>query len=363
MDVSHFDCSAGPTPNTDVSGIGVRVSFYLQAIFLCKFAQCYDTVETIHGTENIRVSSLICSFSQCRRGLRCTLNSHRHQRGHFNCHTFSRLQIKTGAHPLRVCYTKACRYLFSRSNTFIRSGLVVCYLLLFSWAAIFHAVLRYNRFVHIDPIVKLAAIVQTYFVAGTCIAILYATPWFGSNAECNAQRKFVFFGTFSAVGKGRYIGLGLTIMLLVVFTVSIGFDYARKKECEQPIQHSRGPKQQHQSLPSIDSLNQIPLQPISMVPLRTSPTVNLQSTAMVPLHTSCTVTFPTPAVYSHQDNFDLPEELLKYETNLDGYIVVRLIVIIAISALMIAHTEELRHYNHPSSEDSSWGFGQVSFYC
>ncbi|KAH8115162.1 hypothetical protein DFH11DRAFT_1591882 [Phellopilus nigrolimitatus] len=157
----------GHAMNTDISGSGVRISFYLQALFLACLA-LYTSVATNIA---MAVTSLILGFKP------------------------------------------------SPGISF-HDAIVVLYLLALSWASVFFSLVSYNRFVKGDRSLKYFSILQSYILFAFAIAVLRTAPHFGYAAPCNSHAVVVIFRPFRALHTGVNAAWVLVTVAILVYTVS-----------------------------------------------------------------------------------------------------------------------------------------------
>ncbi|KAH8103729.1 hypothetical protein DFH11DRAFT_1653467 [Phellopilus nigrolimitatus] len=157
----------GPAMNTDINGSGVRISFYLQALFLACLA-LYTSVATNIA---MSVTSLILGFKP------------------------------------------------SPGISF-HDAIVVLYLLALSWASVFFSLVSYNRFVKGDRSLKYFSILQSYILFAFAIAVLRTAPHFGYAAPCNSHAVVVIFRPFRALHTGVNAAWVLVTVAILVYTIA-----------------------------------------------------------------------------------------------------------------------------------------------
>ncbi|EGN97384.1 hypothetical protein SERLA73DRAFT_153796 [Serpula lacrymans var. lacrymans S7.3] len=154
-------------------------------------------------------------------------------------------------------------------------------------------------------------------------SILATIDNFGMQPQCNRVLVVAIFGRFSLFDKGRtvfLVALSVATILYTGFTIN---DYCALifGRCQCSRRHGR--------------------------------TQRNSSNGLAP---------------SFFDRFHIPQNNAKpnipafpviHHANVDGRVVLTVIVIFIISALCILNTELLRHYNHIGPEDESWAFGQI----
>ncbi|KAH8825188.1 hypothetical protein DL96DRAFT_1712209 [Flagelloscypha sp. PMI_526] len=143
--------------NPDISGIGIRVSFYLQVICLSGLSvRSSSAVESGNALSSLVVTNLAYAVTT----------------------------IALGMNP--------------KPSITLYDALVVIYLLTLSWLTIFISLPHYTRFKRSQSALKNLAIVQSYLCFITGFAILGNASTFGdSQSDCNKRIKAVIFGSFS----------------------------------------------------------------------------------------------------------------------------------------------------------------------
>ncbi|TFK46503.1 hypothetical protein OE88DRAFT_896385 [Heliocybe sulcata] len=184
--MSSTDCSRGPTPNPDVSGIGVRLSFYIQAVLLAVLSARTSSADEI--TQNL--GTLIVT------------------------------NMAYAVTTLVLGFTNQPNQL----NLY--DALVVLYLLTPSWAAIFFTMPQYNRHKRSGSIIKYLAILQSYLIFACAFAVLRYAPTFGTEVECNKDLVFVIFKPFKVLYAGRNAFLVLLAIVTLAYTVLLYLDYS-----------------------------------------------------------------------------------------------------------------------------------------
>ncbi|KZT24781.1 hypothetical protein NEOLEDRAFT_1093604 [Neolentinus lepideus HHB14362 ss-1] len=418
------NCSAGPAPNPDVSGIGVRLSFYIQAVLLAILSARTSSADEI--TQNL--GTLIVT------------------------------NMAYAVTTLVLGFTNQANQL----NLY--DALVVLYLLTPSWTAIFFTMPQYNRHRKSGAIVKYLAILQSYLVFACAFAILTKAESFGSDPQCNKDLVFVIFRPFRVLYAGRNAFLVLLSLCTLFYTVMLYSDYStiihryfregeykrtprnilvalhlakplEKKNGDAEMQdvsgqessknntaenktgrdkHDRrkhdgssrrrssgvsgmpdgirgssstvpasaspfGPSDNQQQQPpqqGADGIRMSPIPPTSLYPTTQdydrfvaftmlspsaadfSPRSSGIHTPEDPFAAGISSVFGDQLKLPKQDMFDT-----RYRANVNGRLIVSLVLIIVTSSLAILNTELLRYYNNPQSDsgssEGSWGFGQI----
>ncbi|KDQ54253.1 hypothetical protein JAAARDRAFT_60674 [Jaapia argillacea MUCL 33604] len=186
MSSNSTDCSLGPMPNPDVSGIGVRISFYAQAFLLAlQSARSSSSDEITNALTTLVATNMAYCVTTMTLGF-------------------------AGNSPNQLS---------------LYDALVVVYLLTPSWTAIFFTMPAYNRLKKGSRVVKLLAILQSYLVFACAFVVLTLAPSFGSNPPCNGYLNFVIFRPFKVLENGRTAFLVLLSCVTVGYTLMLVSDY------------------------------------------------------------------------------------------------------------------------------------------
>ncbi|KDQ54255.1 hypothetical protein JAAARDRAFT_60676 [Jaapia argillacea MUCL 33604] len=185
MSSNSSDCSSFPTPNPDVSGIGVRISFYAQAFLLALVSARSSSPDEITNA----LTTLIATNMAY-------------------CVTTMTLGFANG----------------SQNQLSLYDALVVLYLLIPSSTAIFFTMPTYNRLKKGSRLVKLLAVLQSYLVFTCSFVVLTLAPTFGSNSPCNDHHNFVIFRPFRVLHNGRTAFLVLLSCVIVGYTAMLVSD-------------------------------------------------------------------------------------------------------------------------------------------
>nr|GAT47918.1 predicted protein [Mycena chlorophos] len=177
--------------NTDIGGIGVRVSFYLQTLFLSILSARSGSLEEIMGAlytllftnTAMAVTALILGFKPS-------------------------------------------------PEISLQDAIVVFYLLMLSWVTVTLTLPATARF----PATKVStknslvllhvlSVVQSYTIFAFAFALLGTAPSFGSMQLCNASARAVLFRPFSALGAGRILGFVTVALLALAYTLVLVKDH------------------------------------------------------------------------------------------------------------------------------------------
>ncbi|KZP15426.1 hypothetical protein FIBSPDRAFT_81626 [Athelia psychrophila] len=168
----------GPPMNTDISGVGVRVSFYLQTLFIGFQAARSGSRDDISGAEYTLIATNIA-----------------------------------------MAVTALILGLQPEPDISFHDALVVLYLLTLCWVTNFCLL----AFVEGDaPILQLLSVFQSIVVFAFALAGLITAPIFGSNPGCNDNARLVFLRPIRFFNTGRIVGgavCGIVVFLYIYMTV------------------------------------------------------------------------------------------------------------------------------------------------
>ncbi|KAJ7436116.1 hypothetical protein FB451DRAFT_1108965 [Mycena latifolia] len=194
----------GPPMNTDISGIGVRLSFYLQTLFLGCLSTRSPSLEEVTGA------------------------------------FYTLLATNTG-----MAVTALTLGLKPAPEISFHDALVVSYLLYISWVPVHFSLPSNARFPGRVKILHLCSVVQSYTLFAFAFAMLATAPTFGSNPECNPNAVVVLFRPFSVLQTGRILFCVLTGLVFVIYTGILVNDHIvrpaiqkaqhRKRSVIQPV--------------------------------------------------------------------------------------------------------------------------------
>ncbi|KAF7367976.1 hypothetical protein MSAN_00863200 [Mycena sanguinolenta] len=168
--------SGAPQMNTDISGIGVRVSFYLQTLFLSCLCARSGSPDEIAGA----LYTLL-----------------------FTNTAMAVTALILGFQP-------------NPEITF-HDGLIVFYLLNLSWVTVYFSLPAVAK----SPNVKLLyifSILQSYTIFAFAFAMLITAHSFGQHSQCNHHASIVIFRPFHALPAGRIVCLVVTAVIFTLYT-------------------------------------------------------------------------------------------------------------------------------------------------
>ncbi|KAJ6542537.1 hypothetical protein DFH09DRAFT_1173928 [Mycena vulgaris] len=169
--------AGGPPMNTDISGIGVRVSFYLQTLFLsCLSARSGDLNEIAGALYTLLATNTAMAVTALILGLK------------------------------------------PAPEISFHDALVVFYLLYLSWVTVFFSLPACARFRGNVKLLHFFSIMQSYTVFAFAFAMLIKAPTFGFQPGCNPHAVVVLFRPFSALKAGRTVCWVMTVLVVTVYT-------------------------------------------------------------------------------------------------------------------------------------------------
>ncbi|KAJ7055868.1 hypothetical protein C8F01DRAFT_1157952 [Mycena amicta] len=179
--------------NTDISGIGVRISYYLQTLFLgCLSARSGSSDEIAGALYTLMATNTAMAVTGLILGLK------------------------------------------SQPEIGFQDGVVIIYLLSMAWITVIFSLASCNRLLGDTGILQLVSVIQSYVIVAFAFAVLSEAPSFGQRADCNQQAVAVIFRPFSASKSGRIVGFVIVSLMVFGYTVMTARDYtARLKKRRQ----------------------------------------------------------------------------------------------------------------------------------
>ncbi|KAJ7058755.1 hypothetical protein C8F01DRAFT_1147110 [Mycena amicta] len=192
-------CTDGSRPmmNTDISGPGVRISFYLQTLFLsCLFARSESLDEitgalyTLLSTNTaMAVTALILAFKP---------------------------------HP----------------EISFHDALIVLYLLTLSGLAVFFILPSFNKFPDASRSLRYFSVIETYAILAFIFAILIKADTVGLLPKCNSGAVIALFHPISAVRAGRIVCFVLASLFAAVYTGLLIKDHIRSVQARRRLKRA-----------------------------------------------------------------------------------------------------------------------------
>ncbi|KAJ7745622.1 hypothetical protein B0H14DRAFT_2637098 [Mycena olivaceomarginata] len=185
--------------NSDISGIGVRISYYLQTLFL--------------GCLSVRSGSL--------DGIAGAL--------------YTLMATNTAMAVTGLILG-------------LKLAVIMMYLLSMGWITVIAALASCSRLSDETNILQLFSVIQSYVIMSFAFAVLLKAPSFGENADCNQEAVAVIFRPFSALRHGRIFGCCTIGLMFATYTITTVRDYTAK--IKEKIQ-GRKPLSEGPSRPSV----------------------------------------------------------------------------------------------------------------
>ncbi|KAJ6610287.1 hypothetical protein B0H10DRAFT_2061047 [Mycena sp. CBHHK59/15] len=296
--------SGGPPMNTDISGMGVRVSFYLQTVFLGCLSARSTSPEEVTGA------------------------------------LYTLLATNTG-----MAVTAFILGFKSRPEISLHDALVVFYLLYISWVTVYFSLPANTRFTGKVKMLHLCSVIQSCILFAFAFAMLSTATKFGSTPECNRNAVVVLFRPFVALDVGRILFLSLTALVVIIYG---GILYKDWKDSIKRLGRRVSKSFVKKKKPDEELDNHAEAPPATEPAPRSAPE---------PENTAITV--PDAQTYGYVP----PSERKKtYRYNVDEKVVVNIIVVLIFWALAVMNTELLIRWNHFAVSDDSqslWQFGQI----
>ncbi|KAI5118519.1 hypothetical protein M0805_007688 [Coniferiporia weirii] len=174
----------GPQMNTDISGPGVRISFYLQALFLACLSARSGSLDEITGALYTLIATNVA-----------------------------------------MAVTSFILGFKSEPEISLHDAIVVFYLLALSWASVFFSLPAYNRFVKSDKTLKYLSVLQSYILFAFALAILIKADSFGMTPPCNPNAVAVIFRPIPALRAGRIAASVLVVITIIIYSGLTISDY------------------------------------------------------------------------------------------------------------------------------------------
>ncbi|KAJ7135944.1 hypothetical protein C8R44DRAFT_848713 [Mycena epipterygia] len=172
------------TRNTDISGIGVRVSYYLQTLFLGALSVRSGSLDEISGA------------------------------------LYTLMATNTA-----MAVTGLILGLKPQPEISFQDGIVIIYLLSMAWTTVIFSLASCNRLSGDTWILQLFSVIQSYVIVAFAFVVLGQAPSFGQSPQCNQDAVAVIFRPFSALKSGRIVGWILVVVMVIGYTVMTARDY------------------------------------------------------------------------------------------------------------------------------------------
>ncbi|KAJ7510600.1 hypothetical protein B0H11DRAFT_2215360 [Mycena galericulata] len=196
--------------NSDISGIGVRISYYLQTLFL--------------GCLSVRSGSL--------DGIAGAL--------------YTLMATNTA-----MAVTGLILGLKPQPEISFQDAVVMMYLLSMGWITVIAALASCSRLSDETNILQLISVIQSYVIMVFAFAVLAKAPSFGENADCNQEAVAVIFRPFSALRHGRIFGWCTIGLMFVTYTITTARDYLAQIKDKKKKKNSEGSQNESKSPQSV----------------------------------------------------------------------------------------------------------------
>ncbi|KAJ7801088.1 hypothetical protein B0H13DRAFT_2390168, partial [Mycena leptocephala] len=170
--------------NPDISGIGVRISYYLQTLFLGCLSVRSGSLDKIAGA------------------------------------LYTLMATNTA-----MAVTGMILGLKPRPEISFQDAVIIIYLLSMAWITVIASLASCNRPSDDTKILQLFSVIQGYIIVSFAFAVLGSAPSFGQSPECNDQAVAVIFRPFSALKSGRNFGWCIVGMMVFGYTIMTARDY------------------------------------------------------------------------------------------------------------------------------------------
>ncbi|KAJ6591017.1 hypothetical protein DFH09DRAFT_1073782 [Mycena vulgaris] len=160
--------------NSVISGIGVRISYYLQALFLGCLSVRSGSVDEITG----------------------------------------------------ALYTlMATNTAMAVTGLILGLTVIIIYLLSLGWITVIASLASCYRLSDETKIIHVVSVIQGYVVLSFGFAVLATASSFGENSECNHEAIAVVFRQFSALRHGHIFGCCIVCLMFIGYTAMTVWDY------------------------------------------------------------------------------------------------------------------------------------------
>ncbi|KAF7302885.1 hypothetical protein MKEN_01250800 [Mycena kentingensis (nom. inval.)] len=318
-----------PAPmNTDISGIGVRISFYLQTLFLSCLSARSGSLEEI-------MSSLYTLL--------------------FTNTAMAVTALILGFKPL--------------PEISLQDAIVVFYLLLLSWTTVtltlpacarFPAATKHPRTARSLTLLHILSVIQSYLIFGFALALLGKAPTFGIRHECNSSARAFLFHPFPALGAGRIVGLVLTPTLVLGYSAVLVRDHLppQAQDIQKWIQ-----RKVLRRVPDVDRANaEAARSPHSQPqnPFANGPSFGMGTGIGIPPLPRIPRRVPGKGQYQSRAGAKAHAQLPSYDLQIEWPLLIHLFVVFVLWSLVVMNTELLIQANNDGgTEGSGWGFGQI----
>ncbi|KAJ6559900.1 hypothetical protein B0H19DRAFT_1260584 [Mycena capillaripes] len=171
--------------NTDISGIGVRVSYYLQTLFLgCLSARSGSLNEITGALYTLMATNAAMAVTGLILGLK------------------------------------------SEPEISLQDAVIIIYLLSMSWITVVFSLASCNRLSGDTTILQLVSVLQSYVIMAFVFVVVGQPTSFGqSPGNCNQNAVAVIFRSFPASKSGRIVGGTIVGLVAIGYTAMTVIDY------------------------------------------------------------------------------------------------------------------------------------------
>ncbi|KAJ7054544.1 hypothetical protein C8F01DRAFT_1259386 [Mycena amicta] len=322
-----------PSMNTDISGIGMRVSFYLQTLFLSCLSARSASLEEIMGAlytllftnTAMAVTALILGFKRV-------------------------------------------------PEMSLQDAIVVFYLLMLSWTTVTLTLPAGARLPSTSPrtarslsLLHTLSVLQSYTIFAFALALFATAPSFGSPSSrpCNPSARAVLFRPFPLLGAGRVLGFVLTGVLVLGYTGVLVRDHLppapeRVRRWMRRTVLRRVPDGERAERPNANANSRAGADG-QQQPQPFGETVGLALGSTLPRFVPQYHSRTSARGKSHTHNTP------SYDLQIAWPLLIHLLVVLVLWALVVMNTELLILWNGggggsgvgASGSGSGWGFGQI----
>ncbi|KAF7359998.1 F-box domain-containing protein [Mycena venus] len=312
-------------PNPDISGLGVRISFYVQTLALGKWTvfwalsgrsleEAHNTIWTLLGTSfGLTISAFVTAL---------------------------------------------------KNDLPLYQAVVVTDLVFLANWAIFMALATYNRHPRGSHAVQHTAIGQTYISMSLILYLWARAPTLDAEFEAaQGETKFVvLFISTSATGAGRVAALVMTTLLLIGYSIpAITFLWGHPPSISFLRKRSQQPSTQLPRPSFSSSQNSHPTPPLTSTALTLTSTA-LTQRLLAPLPPAAHSSKPSPAQNLSLNGAPPTQSRLPPSLQVDPHLIILTLFTLIPSVITIGSTELQIQRNQLCPDNAFWGFGQVNLF-
>ncbi|KAF7361184.1 hypothetical protein MSAN_01150300 [Mycena sanguinolenta] len=175
--------SCSYTLNPDISGVGVRISYYLQTLFLGWLSVRSGSLDEIAGA----LYTLIATNTA-------------------------------------MAVTGLILGLKPSPEISFQDAVTMLYLLSMGWITVLASLAACNRLSEDTKILQLVSVVQSGAIGAFAFAVLRNAATFGQSPDCNGEARAVIFRPMSALHSGRILGWIVIASVTTAYTIMTGRD-------------------------------------------------------------------------------------------------------------------------------------------